>query len=874
MSGRRLLVLFAILSNLAGFASAAGALQTAFFRDVVAGTLPTRTAREAPLPRRFRAVAVDFAALARVLAEAPVERDARSLELVLPYPDGSNRRFAVQESSIMEPALAAKFPDIHTYVAQGLDDPTATARLSVTPLGFHALVLSAAGTVLIDPYVRGDSRHALSYFKRDARHARGNGFHCDVIDELAADDAAELSVGAVVPLAASGTQLRTYRLALAATGEYSAAVCAPNPAAVGCAMSAMVVSMNRVDGVYEREVAIRMVLVANDNLIVYTDGTTDPYTNGNGATMLGENQSNLDAVLGSTNYDIGHVFSTGGGGIAQLDVPCTSSKASGVTGRNIPLGDAFDIDYVAHEIGHQFGGDHTFNGTTGKCGGGNRNFSTAYEPGSGTTIMAYAGICGAEDLQPHSDDTFHVRSFDQILAFSTGSTGSSCAAITVTGNHAPTVNAGPAHTIPKQTPFTLTGSANDPDDDSLTYLWEEVDLGSAAPPNDDVAAARPIFRTFVPLLTPSRTLPRLADILSNTATLGESMPTRSRTMTFRLTARDNRAGGGGVNWASTTVTVNAAAGPFVVTQPDTTVSWPGNSVQTVTWNVANTTAAPVSCANVAIDLSTDGGNTWGATLAASTPNDGSENVALPNTPTAQARVRVSCADNIFFDISNTNFTIVADSGNPAPTVTSIFPVSGSVAGGTPVDVNGTGFVNGTTVLFGALAAPTVTFHSDTLLTVTTPAQALGTVGVTVTNPDAKSGTLPSAFAYQLVGLEFYTLSPCRIVDTRNPNGPIGGPALIGGTARSFILAGNCGVPSDAVAVAVNVTVVPSGSGTLNAYASGLVPPPTSVLSFLSGITRANNAVVGLNASGAIDVQTSIPAAGTTHFVLDVNGFFR
>ncbi|MGH7486163.1 MAG: reprolysin-like metallopeptidase, partial [bacterium] len=454
-------------------------------------------------------------------AERSATAAVSPLVINLPYPDGTNRRFRVEESPILEPALAAKFPEIRTFVGQGIDDPTATARLSLTTLGFHAMVLSAPGTVFIDPYRRWDARYVLSYFKADARRAAGPAFHCDVKDSAENKESEPKVLPGPVTAAASGTQLRTYRLALAATGEYSTAVCAPNPAAIACAMNAMAVSMNRVDGIYEREVAIRMVLIANDNLIVYTDGTTDPYTNNDGGTMLGQNQTNINSVIGLANYDIGHVFSTGGGGVANLRVPCTSGKAHGVTGNPSPIGDGFDVDYVAHEMGHQFGGNHSFNGTTLNCGSGNRNAATAYEPGSGTTIMAYAGICGAEDLQPHSDDTFHTKNFDEIVAFSTGA-GSSCAVVTATGNTPPIANAGAAFTIPKQTPFTLTGSATDADADALTYMWEEFDLGTAAPPNDDVAAVRPIFRSFVPLTNPSRTFPRLSDILNNVATLGEA----------------------------------------------------------------------------------------------------------------------------------------------------------------------------------------------------------------------------------------------------------------------------------------------------------------------------------------------------------------
>jgi Metallo-peptidase family M12B Reprolysin-like/IPT/TIG domain len=756
MLARRFLAVLALAAAIVLPAAPARAADGPF-RDLSLASIQTLPARggswEIPLPRHFRALEVDTKALATLLDRAPAERSAAGavapLVIALPYPDGSDRRFRVEESSILEPALAAKFPEIHTYVAQGIDDPTATARLSLTSLGFHAMVLSASGTVFIDPYRKWDARYALSYFKVDAVRAAGAPFHCDVQGE-SPEEARTATKAAPLPAAASGTQLRAYRLALAATGEYTTAVCAPNPAAVSCAMNAMVVSMNRVDGVYEREVAIRMVLIANDNLIVYTDGTTDPYTNDDGSTMLGQNKTNLNSVIGSANFDIGHVFSTGGGGIAQLQVPCTANKAEGVTGSSSPTGDGFDIDYVAHEMGHQFGANHTFNGTTSNCGGGNRNATTAYEPGSGSTIMAYAGICGADDLQPHSDDTFHTKSFDEIVAFSTGGTGNSCAVTTETGNTPPVPNAGAAFTIPKQTPFTLTGSATDADLDTLTYMWEEFDLGTAAPPNDDVAAVRPIFRSFVPLTVPSRTFPRLADILSNTPTFGESMSTRNRTMVFRMTARDNRAGGGGVNYASTTVTINAAAGPFAVTQPNTALSWFGNSTQAVTWNVANTTAAPVSCANVAITLSTDGGNTFPTTLLAATANDGSEPVTIPNTPTSQARIQVACVGNIFFDISDANFTIVADDGLPAPTLASISPTSGPIAGGTTVTLTGTGFVNsgtGTTVLFGATAATSVTFNSATSLTATAPAHAAGTVAVTVTNPDTRNASLSGAFQY-------------------------------------------------------------------------------------------------------------------------------
>jgi hypothetical protein len=276
-------------------------------------------------------------------------------------------------------------------------------------------------------------------------------------------------------------------------------------------------------------------------------------------------------------------------------------------------------------------------------------------------------------------------------------------------------------------------------------MWEEFDLGTASPPNGDVAAARPIFRPFVPLTVPSRTFPKLSDILNNVSTFGESMSTRTRTMTFRLTVRDNRVGGGGVDWASTTVNVSAAAGPFVVTVPNTAVTWPGNSSQPVTWNVANTSAAPVSCANVAIDLSTDGGLTFPTSLAVSTANDGTETVTVPDTPTSQARVRVACVGNVFFDIGNANFTINASA--PAPDLDSLLPVSGSEWGGTLVTLTGTSFASGATVEFGGIPATLVTFNSPTSLTATTPIHLPGTVAVVVANPDTQSSTLGAAFTF-------------------------------------------------------------------------------------------------------------------------------
>ena len=606
------------------------------------------------IPESYRTVELNLSLLKSILQTAPMEftPEAKSnkIKIQLPMPDGTYQDFTFVESPVMAPELQDKFPEIRTYTGQGIDDVYATLKFDLTPHGFHAQILSPNGRVFIDPHNKGDVKHYISYYAKDYIKLNDD-FSCQlIVDEYSVP---EPDYDSDFPVPPSGSQLRTYRLANAATGEYTQF----HGGTVALGLAAVTTSVNRVNGVYEREVAVRMILIANNNVIIYTNPATDPYTNNSGYTMLSENQSNLDAVIGSSNYDIGHVFSTGGGGIAGLGVVCINgSKAYGVTGSSVPVGDPFDIDYVAHEMGHQFGGNHTFNGDAGSCGG-NRNSSTAYEPGSGSTIMAYAGICGSQNLQDHSDAYLHVISFDEIRAFTTSGSGNGCAVITNTGNNAPvvTVPSGGFY-IPKNTPFALTGSATDPDGDPVTYCWEEFDLGPAGDPSNPSGNA-PIFRSFSPVTSDTRTFPKISDLINNTSTIGEILPAYSRTLTFRLTVRDNRAGGGGVDWKQIAFNVYGNSGPFLVTSPNTNVTWLGNTLQTITWNVANTNSSPVSCANVKILLSTNGGVSFNTVIIDNTPNDGSELVNIPNLPTSQARIKVEAVGNIFFDISNVNFTI-------------------------------------------------------------------------------------------------------------------------------------------------------------------------------------------------------------------------
>jgi subtilisin-like proprotein convertase family protein len=605
------------------------------------------------LPSHYHALSLNVSAMKSVLSGAPLEQPRQSGDpMYLPMPDGSFRKFLVEESPMMAPGLAFRYPEFSTYRIVAANDPATTGRVDFTSLGFHAMITGPDGTVFIDPANLQTTTEYISFQKAHAAPLE-EPWQCLVEDDgrepLEVMASPLLELGPNLP---SGTELRTYRTAVAATVEYTAFW----GGTVEAGMAAIVTAINRVNQIYNRDLAIHLELIANNDDVVYASNP-DPFTNSNGVTMLGQNQTNMDAVIGDANYDIGHVFSTGGGGVATLNGPCdTGSKARGVTGLGNPSGDAFYIDYVAHEIGHQFNGLHTFNGGTGNCSGGNRSASAAYEPGSGSTIQAYAGICGAENLQSNSDANFHTHSFQEIIAYTTVGEGDDCPVTTATGNFVPVPDSGPAYTIPISTPFMLTGSATDADPDSLTYSWEQYDLGNAGPPNTD-DGNRPIFRSFPPAVSPTRLFPKLSDILSNSSTFGESLPTTSRSLTFRMTVRDNALGGGGSDFATVVLTTTNNAGPFSVTSQNTATDWPANSSKVVTWDVANTTDSPVSCNQVDIDFSADAGENFSINLASSVANDGSQSVTAPDNPTLVGRVRVKCSNNIFFDINNAPITI-------------------------------------------------------------------------------------------------------------------------------------------------------------------------------------------------------------------------
>ena len=644
--------------------------------------------RTGPGRESYRAVSLNEFAQRKLLSHAPMEFTSRarqtSVVMTLPMPNGTFARFRVEESPVMEAGLAANSPDIRTYRGRGVDDPTATTRFDVTRAGLHAIVLSSKDTVIVEPASHGRPGQYVSYDQSRAQKEAGS-FSCVLLgaEQLLAQSKQLPRQGDPNLGVSSGSTLHTYRLALAATAEFTQTY---GGGTVDGALSAMTTMINAVNAIYERDLSIRLVLINNEASIIFTNPATDGYTSDDINSLGNQNQVILDQRIGPANYDIGMVldgrvyaFLPGRfifqGGAQYQSVCGNNQKGKAYTIFRSTEPTTITAIYVAaHELAHMLGALHTFNGTLDDCGP-SRFAQVAYEPGSGSTIMGYRGgvlpngiyfpLCDFEDLRS-TDTYFHTASIEQISNFTTFANGSFCGVTTDTGNNPPNVDAGVDHTIPANTPFSLTATGSDPDADSLTYCWEEFDLGAPGPPHTD-NGNRPIFRSFAPLPNPTRVFPQLSDILSGTSTFGESLPTTDRTMNFRVTVRDHHSGGGGVNTGAMRVNVVSSSGPFVVTQPNSATTWQAGSNQIVTWNVANTSSAPVNCGNVRVLLSVDGGNSFPFILASSTPNSGTATISVPNRPTSSARIKVEAIDNIFFSISLPNFTITPNS-TAAPTL--------------------------------------------------------------------------------------------------------------------------------------------------------------------------------------------------------------
>ncbi len=645
-----------------------------------AGSITTdKAVARLSFPKEFKLFDLNIDPLRQQLFSVTGGHSSRhSTVISLPNADGRIEQFEVVEASNFEQDLQAQFPGIRAFSGKGITDHSATLKLSISPQGIQTMVFrTEKENEFIEAYSLDHTVYAVF---RSHREKGSLPWTCSTMDtKMFTDINAQVANTNITER--SGGDLKTMRLAQSCNGEYSNWFGATSSAQVALVLAAFNATLTRCNGVYEKDLALHLNLIANTTSVIYYNPATDPYTTlSNWNAQL---QSTLTSVIGEANYDIGHMFGASGGGGNAGCIGCVcvnGSKGSGITSPNdgIPQGDNFDIDYVAHEVGHQLGANHTFSMS-------NEGTGVNKEVGSGITIMGYAGIT-SQDVAPHSIDIFHQASIAQIQANLGTKT---CPVTTIIANATPVVGTLTNYTIPKSTPFALTGSATDANaGDVLTYCWEQNDNASSSQTGaNSVASATkatgPNWISFSPTTSPTRYFPKLSTILAGALISGplpggdagantEALSSVARTLNFRLTVRDNApysssapVSVGQTQFANMVVTVSAASGPFAVTAPNTAVSWAGNSSQTITWSVASTTAVPVSCANVKISISTDGGNTF-STLVASTANDGTEVVTIPNTPSSTARVKIEAVGNIFFDISNSNFTIsgAAACGDP------------------------------------------------------------------------------------------------------------------------------------------------------------------------------------------------------------------
>ncbi|SCY91193.1 zinc-dependent metalloprotease [Flavobacterium caeni] len=688
---------------------------------------PSKTVQRQSFPADFTLMRLAPQTLRAVLQTAPqrnVSVHQSGVIISLPNVQGQTERFEMLEASNFVPEFQAQHPEIRAYVGKGIDDKNATVRLSVDPSGIQGMVFRTdKRNEFIEPYAEGGDIYAVY---NASRNKGSLPFTCSTEDVSIAKS---LEDHGDENRSNSG-ELLTFRLALSCNAEYTNYF-----GGVAQALAAMNATMTRVNGVFEMDMAIHMNMIDNTDLI-FTNPSTDPYT------TIGQWNSQLQNLLndevGNANYDIGHMFgSTGGGGSAGcIGCVCVngqkgSAKTSPADG--VPMGDTFDIDYVAHEMGHQFGANHTFSH-------GVEGTGVNVEPGSGSTIMGYAGITNW-DIANHSDAYFVYASIKQVQDNMVGKT---CPVRTPLANTAPTVDAGADYIIPISTPYVLTGSATDAQGDTLLYCWEQNDSATSqtggSSPASPTKTGGPNWRSYDPTLSPSRYMPPLARVVNNqlTSTFGsvttEAISSVARECNFVLTVRDRDLEVGQTASDFMKVTTVAAAGPFIVNTPNTNISVMAATNYDVTWNVAGTTGNGVNAATVDIFLSTDGGFTYPYELANNVPNDGTQAVVFPDVPGTTNRVMVKGHNHIFYDISNTNFTIT--------TAVSTFVISAPGGTDTQTSCQGgqavytilydtiNGFDDPTTFsLSGQPAGTTVSFSQNP---VTTPGQ----VTLTVSNTNA------------------------------------------------------------------------------------------------------------------------------------------
>lgn len=613
-------------------------------------TAVNKTAQRDSFPSDFALYNLNIEAFRAALAAAPDRfLSQEGVIITLPNSRGEMERFEMFEASNFDPELQAQFPEIRSYIGIGIDDPKAQLRLSIDPNGVQTMVFRAGKrNEFMEPY----SESGLIYASYESSRQKGKmPFTCSTVDHAVSNRLSD-EVGDQ-EIMANNSVLKTFRLAISCTGEYGAY----HGGTVAGALAAMNATMTRVNGVFERDLAVRLNIIATNNLVVYTNAGSDPYSPASGIdNWNAELQSTLTSVIGEANYDIGHLFgATGGGGNAGcIGCVCVNGqKGSAYTSplNGIPAGDLYDIDYVAHEMGHQLGANHTYSEI-------NEGSGVNVEPGSGSTIMAYAGIM-ENNVQNNSDDYFTYRS---ILQIQNNLANKACANNTPLSNPALTITSGGNWTIPNGTAFILTGT-NPTNNPGATFTWEQNNTATNQVTGANsicypTKPAGPNFRSLPPVSTPVRYMPALSSVLNNNlTTTWESVLTIQRTMAFTLTARDNVANNGQTSTVSASITTSGSIGPFSVTSQNTSgISWEQGSTQTITWNVNGTTGLTGSN-NVDILLSTDGGQTFATVLASGTPNDGSHTITVPNVAAPFCRIMIKPTGNIYYALNTTPFSI-------------------------------------------------------------------------------------------------------------------------------------------------------------------------------------------------------------------------
>ncbi|MEP7165469.1 MAG: reprolysin-like metallopeptidase [Ferruginibacter sp.] len=799
-----------------------------------------------------------------------------STVISLPTADGGIEEFEVFEASNFEPALQAQFPEIRAYSGKGITDKYATLKLSISPRGIQTMVFRADKE---NEFIEAYSEDHTVYAAFKSHRTPGQlPWTCSTEDKKMASDLNAQISSTQKPESNTG-ELKTMRLAQSCNGEYSNYFGAFNATQVALVLAAYNATLTRCNGCYEKDLAIHLNLVPETVNVIYYVPATDPYTTlANWNTQL---QIALNTTLTGTGtplaannaaYDIGHMFGASGGGGNAGCIGCVcvdgtaagtgSTKGRGITSPadGIPMGDNFDIDYVVHEVGHQMGGNHTFSHNL-EGSGQNK------EVGSGITIMGYAGITGF-DVAPHSIDIFHETTIAQIQANMAGKTCPITTNITAV-NATPVIAPVSNYTIPISTPFALTGSATDANPgDVLTYCWEQNDNATTSGANSVASptkATGPNWLSFSPSVNPTRTCPILSTILNglfitpvlpggDPGTNIEALSSVARTLNFRLTVRDNSPYSstvpikiGQTAFADVAVTVSAASGPFGVSSPNTAVSWVALSSQTVTWTVNNTTAPPVSCANVNILLSTDGGFTWPITLATNTANDGSELVTIPNNPGATNRVKVESVGNIFFDISNTNFTITpALSGfsfnaTTAATIACNGPATANVLLGTTANGGFSTPIN-LSALSGVPAGASISFNVN-------PLAPGSSVIVTLNNANTLANGTYNVTIQGVAGTVTQTAVVTFIVSAGV------GPVITGQPASITVCEGNPAV----------FTVTATGATVYQWHLNGVNVGTNSATYTIAAVTAGDNgSLIQVTLTGQCGVTTSVTAILTVN----------